>query len=214
MCPNLFEIYHTEFVQYIKDEQVRKNRNHVLNRQRKEKLDDEPKIPQYYGVNVGRGKISLANTRSTLLMEFMYTRGGMTQAVIGDVFDINQSNVSRHIRHVRRFLNQSWTRPEDIAKQISKCRTLAELREWIPRLETAIDGTHFEIDIPSDDELEELARSGKLRKHTCVIVLQTSQVFTEKGKWEVFVHGAIGSGGSGGGGSGGISPINDSKRSR
>ena len=116
------------------------------------------------GVNVGRGKISLANTRSTLLMEFMYTRGGMTQAVIGDVFDINQSNVSRHIRHVRRFLNQSWTRPEDIAKQISKCRTLAELREWIPRLETAIDGTHFEIDIPSDDELEELARSGKLRE--------------------------------------------------
>ncbi len=175
MTPNLFALYEKEYKQYIKDESIRERRNDQLNKRRKEKLDGEPKIPQYSGVNVGRGKVSVLSTTAVMLMEFMSTRAGMTQDVIGSIFDMSQSNVSRHTRHVRRFLNQSWTRPIDIADQISKCKTLQDLREWIPRLKTAIDGTHFIIDIPSDSQLETWSRSGKLKKHTCVILVMVNK---------------------------------------
>lgn len=135
---------------------------------------------------VGGGRKAKLSLERQLLVVLMYYRLYVTQILLGYLFDLDDSNVSRLIGELRPMLQAVLPLPVQetllFAKPKKRIGSLEELLEKHPELEEVlVDATEQELQKPKDKARHKSRYSGKKKRHT----LKTQVTSTPGG---LFVH--------------------------
>ena len=107
--------------------------------------------------------------RHALLMCLLRLKDNPTQGTLEAFFGIDQSTVSRYLQFCNRMLAKILPTPHRISREISKCKTADELKEFIPGKNARtilVDGTHIPVRRSGDAERKNSTYSGKKKTHT------------------------------------------------
>ena len=107
--------------------------------------------------------------RHALLMCLLRLKDNPTQGTLEAFFGIDQSNVCRYLQFCNRMLEKILPIPRKISKAISECKTVKELKEFIPGRGAGtllVDGTHIPVRRSGDKERRKETYSGKKKRHT------------------------------------------------
>jgi hypothetical protein len=97
----------------------------------------------------------------------MYYRLYLTHTLSGFLFDLDQSNVYRDIRHIEPLVKKSIPLPEKRYNLTKRLRTIEEVEKYFPEFKAFIDATEQEIQRPKDNKKKKEYYSGKKKKrHT------------------------------------------------
>lgn len=132
---------------------------------------------------VGGGRKAKLALEDQLLVVLMYYRLYLTQILLGYLFDLDDSNVSRVIGRVRPWLLEVLPLPvqerllfaRDESKESKRISTLEELLKRHPEFkEVLIDATEQETPKPRDRVKRKGNYSGKKKRHTLKTQVTTS----------------------------------------
>jgi len=115
---------------------------------------------------IGAGRPFKLSLKERMLMLLMYYRLYITYALIGYLFDLDQSNVYRNIALIEPVLKTCIPIPENMTKRARKIGTIEELLELFPEMKAFIDATEQEIPRPKNKRRQKNYYSGKKKKHT------------------------------------------------
>lgn len=124
---------------------------------------------------IGAGHPFTLSVSDRLLMTLIYWRVYLTQGLLGFLFDLDDSNVSREIRRMRQVLLQvlpvpsrdTNLIPSPIANTSRRSSTLQELLEQHPEWEELlIDATEHPVFRPKNRLARRQRYSGKRKRHT------------------------------------------------
>ena len=107
--------------------------------------------------------------RHALLMCLLRLKDNPTQGTLEAFFGIDQSNVCRYLQFCNRMLEKILPTPRKISEEISRCKTVKELKEFIPGRGAGtllVDGTHIPVRRSGDKERRKETYSGKKKRHT------------------------------------------------
>ncbi len=124
------------------------------------------RVPQCSDTEFGQGKVCMVTLRHILFLALAYMTTGLTQDRLGSHFSISQPTISRYVAYVQKFLPIFFASTGGFSKAIKNCKTIKELKEWIPNLELFGDCTESFINVPTDEELNEDYYSGYKHHHT------------------------------------------------
>jgi hypothetical protein len=145
-------------------------------RQHRERLlKAHPKRERGFG---GGRKPELETLEDQLLLTLVWLRLYSVYLILEYLFSIDESTVSRTIRHILPLLRDRFTLPERLPRK--KIRTLEELRALLPHIDLAGllgDATEQPILRPTDGRRRRPFHSGKKRRFTAKTQIAT----TEKG---------------------------------
>lgn len=127
---------------------------------------------------VGAGNHFKLTVRDRFLMLLMYYRLYITHTLSGFLFDLDQSNVYRDIRHIEPLVKRCIPLPERLYNIIRRLRTVEEVKKYFPEFKAFIDVTEQEIQRPKDKNKERNYYSGKKKKHT----VKTQYMVNKEGK--------------------------------
>jgi DDE superfamily endonuclease/Helix-turn-helix of DDE superfamily endonuclease len=97
----------------------------------------------------------------------MYYRLYITHTLSGFLFDLDQSNVYRDIRHIEPLVKRCIPLPERLYNITRRLRTVQEVEQYFPEFKAFIDVTEQEIQRPKDKNRKKRNYySGKKKKHT------------------------------------------------
>ncbi len=86
--------------------------------------------------------------RHALLMCLIHFKGNRTQKDLAAFFGIDQSSVCDYLKFCKKILGTILPTPHRISKEISKCKTASDLKEFIPGNGAGVilvDGTHIPV---------------------------------------------------------------------
>lgn len=101
-----------------------------------------------------------------LLMLLMYYRLYITYALLGFLFNLDQSNIQRNIAYIQPLFKQFLPIPKRMLERDKKVQTFEELLLLYPQLRVVVDATEQAIPRPSDKEEQRCCYSGKKKRHT------------------------------------------------
>jgi DDE superfamily endonuclease/Helix-turn-helix of DDE superfamily endonuclease len=127
---------------------------------------------------VGAGNHFKLTVRDRFLMLLMYYRLYITHTLSGFLFDLDQSNVYRDIRHIEPLVKRCIPLPERLYNIIRRLRTVEEVKKYFPEFKAFIDVTEQEIQRPKDKNKKRNYYSGKKKKHT----VKTQYMVNKEGK--------------------------------
>ena len=127
---------------------------------------------------VGAGNHFKLTVRDRFLMLLMYYRLYITHTLSGFLFNLDQSNVYRDIRHIEPLVKRCIPLPERLYNIIRRLRTVEEVKKYFPEFKAFIDVTEQEIQRPKDKNKERNYYSGKKKKHT----VKTQYMVNKEGK--------------------------------
>jgi len=127
----------------------------------KERLDRDDRIRA-----VGGGRKFKLVLRDRFLMLLIYYRTYITYALLGFLFDVNQSTICRDIKHIEPLVRECIPIPEKMEEGINKIGKVEELLEFFPEMEAFVDATEQEIPKPKDKQKNKDYYSGKKKRHT------------------------------------------------
>ena len=107
--------------------------------------------------------------RHALLMALLRFKDNPTQGTLEAFFGIDQSTVCRYLQFCNKMLKGILPTPERISKDISKCRTVKEVKKLVPGKNAGtllVDGTHIRVDRPEDKDERKKTYTGKKKNHT------------------------------------------------
>ncbi len=104
--------------------------------------------------------------RHALLMSLMRKYGNPTQEQLAAFFGIDQSTVCRYLRYCDMIFLKMLPTPNAVSRRIRNTRTIEELKGLVPDLAVIVDGTHIDIQRPTDKEPRKEAYSGKKKSFT------------------------------------------------
>lgn len=116
--------------------------------------------------DIGGGRKFTYPLAEQLLMLLMYYRLYATYALLGFLFDVDETTILRNINHIGPLFEQFLPLPEKIIPMASKLKTMAELLRWYPQLRVVIDATEQCIPRPKDKDKQRFYYSGKKKRHT------------------------------------------------
>ncbi len=90
--------------------------------------------------------------RHALLMSLMRKYGNPTQEQLAAFFGIDQSTVCRYLRYCDMIFLKILPTPDAVSRKIRNTRTIEGIREIVPDLTVIVDGTHIDIQRPTDKE--------------------------------------------------------------
>lgn len=128
--------------------------------------------------NVGAGNHFKLTVRDRFLMLLMYYRLYITHTLSGFLFDLDQSNVYRDIRHIEPLVKRCIPLPERLYNITRRLRTVEEVKKYFPEFKAFIDVTEQEIQRPKDKNKKRNYYSGKKKKHT----VKTQYMVNKEGK--------------------------------
>ena len=127
---------------------------------------------------VGAGNHFKLTVRDRFLMLLMYYRLYITHTLSGFLFDLDQSNVYRDIRHIEPLVKRCIPLPERLYNITRRLRTVEEVEKYFPEFKVFIDVTEQEIQRPGDKNKKRNYYSGKKKKHT----VKTQYMVNKEGK--------------------------------
>ena len=127
---------------------------------------------------VGAGNHFKLTLRDRFLMLLMYYRLYITHILSGFLFDLDQSNVYRDIRHIEPLVKRCIPLPERLYNITRRLRTVEEVKKYFPEFKAFIDVTEQEIQRPKDKNKKRNYYSGKKKKHT----VKTQYMVNKEGK--------------------------------
>ena len=127
---------------------------------------------------VGAGNHFKLTLRDRFLMLLMYYRLYITHTLSGFLFDLDQSNVYRDIRHIEPLVKRCIPLPERLYNITRRLRTVEEVKKYFPEFKAFIDVTEQEIQRPKDKNKKRNYYSGKKKKHT----VKTQYMVNKEGK--------------------------------
>jgi hypothetical protein len=127
---------------------------------------------------VGAGNHFKLTVRDRFLMLLMYYRLYITHTLSGFLFDLDQSNVYRDIRHIEPLVKRCIPLPERLYNITRRLRTVEEVKKYFPEFKAFIDVTEQEIQRPKDKNKKRNYYSGKKKKHT----VKTQLMVNNEGK--------------------------------
>ena len=108
--------------------------------------------------------------RHALLMYLLRLKDNPTQGTLEAFFGIDQSTVCRYLQFCGKMLKETLPTPDRISKAMSKCKTVKEIKEFVPGRRGAgtllVDGTHIRVDRPGEKEERKKTYTGKKKNHT------------------------------------------------
>ena len=116
--------------------------------------------------NIGAGRHFNHPLKDRLLMLLMYYRMYTTYDMLGMIFDLNKSNVSRNIRYLESAVKQSIPIPAKKYADSKKVTNIAQLQKFFPEFIAITDGTEQSIPRPKSKRKRKTHYSGKKKKHT------------------------------------------------
>lgn len=121
--------------------------------------------------SIGAGGTFKLALEERVFMRLFALRVYPTWALLGFLFDLDESNAFRDARITRAFLSEHIPLPEQVRKQ--RIRSLEALLEQVPELRVLIDGTEQAIQRPKEKEQRKRSYSGK--KKRCTVKTQVVQ---------------------------------------
>lgn len=126
---------------------------------------------------IGGGRPFKLELNDRLLMLLVYYRLYITYALSSFLFDLDQSNVWRDIKHIEPLVKRCIPLPKKVHRRIRRIGTLEELEEYFPELKAFLDATEQEIPRPKNKRRRKSHYSGKKKKHT----VKTQLIINKKG---------------------------------
>ena len=111
------------------------------------------------------GNRCLLERRSVLLLALMRKRAGMTQDMLGVLFDVDQFTVSRYLKFADIILDKILPTAKKMTSLITKAKAEEELRRFVPEKILKVDGTEVPRQRPTDKEARK-TYSGKKKRFT------------------------------------------------
>jgi hypothetical protein len=127
---------------------------------------------------VGAGNHFKLQVRDRFLMLLVYYRMYITHTLSGFLFDLDQSNIYRDIRHIEPLVKQCIPLPEKLYNLTRRLRTVEEVEKYFPEFKAFIDATEQEIQKPKDKMRKKYYYSGKKKRHT----VKTQLMVNKKGE--------------------------------
>ena len=115
---------------------------------------------------VGAGNHFKLQVRDRFLMLLVYYRMYITHTLSGFLFDLDQSNIYRDIRHIEPLVKQCIPLPQKLYNLTRRLRTVEEVEKYFPEFKAFIDVTEQEIQRPKDNKKKREYYSGKKKRHT------------------------------------------------
>ncbi len=116
--------------------------------------------------DIGAGRPFDLSIQDKLVMLLVYYRLNLTCELIGHLFGLDQSNVSRNIRYLEPAVRKSIPIPSKLYADSKKISNMQQLQEFFPELIVMTDGTEQQIPRPKDRTKRKTHYSGKKKRHT------------------------------------------------
>ena len=130
---------------------------------------------------IGAGRKFQRSVKDRMLMALMYYRLYVVNELLGYLFGLDQSTISRDVKCIEPVIKSCIPIPEKMTKKTRRIGTLEELLELFPEMKAFIDATEQEIPRPKNKRRRKNYYSGKKKKHT----VKTQIMVNKKG---VIVH--------------------------
>jgi len=114
----------------------------------------------------GAGRHFKLLLQDRILMCLVHLRLNLTCTVMSYLFDLNESNVSRNIDHIKGLLKDELPEPAKLMAAQKKINSVEELFRLYPGLKVIVDGTEQPIERPKNPEKQKTYYSGKKKRHT------------------------------------------------
>jgi len=115
---------------------------------------------------IGAGRKFKRSVQDRMLMALMYYRLYITNELLGYLFDLDQSTISRDVKYIELVIKSCIPIPEKMTKRTRKIGTMEELLELFPEMKAFIDATEKEIPRPKNKRRRRNYYSGKKKRHT------------------------------------------------
>lgn len=149
----LYQTIETKYEEYETERLDRADRKRAVGQERKFKLE-------------------LLNR---LIMLLVYYRLYITYSLTGFLFDLDQSNVHRNIKHLEPLVKKCIPLPKRVHKKTKKIGDLEELMNYFPDMKAFLDATEQEIPRPKNKRRRKSYYSGKKKRHTVKTQLITNK---------------------------------------
>ncbi len=113
-------------------------------------------------------------------MLLIYYRLYITFSLTGFLFDLDQSNVHRNIKHLEPLVKGCIPLPKKVHKMTKKIDDIGELLKYFPEMKAFLDATEQEIPRPKNKRRRRNYYSGKKKRHT----VKTQVMVNKKGEME------------------------------
>ncbi len=123
----------------------------------------------------GPGNRCKLSYRHAFLLALMRKRGNLIQEQLAAFFGIDQSTVCRYIKFSDIIFLEILPTPYKISQKIRNTCTIEDLMKIVPDLTVAVDGTHIDIQRPTDREPRKEAYSGKKKSFTRNVQVMTNK---------------------------------------
>jgi len=115
---------------------------------------------------IGAGRKFKRSVQDRMLMVLMYYRLYITNELLGYLFDLDQSTISRDVKYIEPVIKSCIPIPEKMTKKTRRIGTIEELLELFPEMKAFLDATEQEIPRPKNKRRRKNYYSGKKKKHT------------------------------------------------
>ncbi|MDA1193139.1 MAG: transposase, partial [Candidatus Poribacteria bacterium] len=119
---------------------------------------------------IGGGARYTLSLPDRLLMTLCYHRLYVTQAMLGYLFNLDESNICRNLQELRPLLRDALPTPERVLSRIletaKRIGTPEELFEKFPELKTIVDATEQPIPRPKNRKKRDAHYSGRRKRTT------------------------------------------------
>jgi len=115
---------------------------------------------------IGAGRKFKRSIQDRMLMALMYYRLYVSNELLGYLFDLDQSTISRDVKYIEPVIKSCIPIPEEMTKRTRRIGTIEELLELFPEMKAFIDTTEQEIPRPKNKRRRKNYYSGKKKKHT------------------------------------------------
>ena len=130
------------------------------------KITEEKRLSKNRKRDIGAGHRFDLSLKDRILMLLMYYRMYTTYDMLGMIFDLDKSNVSRDIKYLEPAVKYSIPIPTKKYADSKKIKTIQELQESFPELIAITDGTEQPIPRPKNKHKRKTHYSGKKKRHT------------------------------------------------
>ncbi|VUT23770.1 MAG: hypothetical protein MASP_00168 [Candidatus Methanolliviera sp. GoM_asphalt] len=146
--------------------------------------------------DIGQGRKFKLDLIDRLLMLLVYYRLYITYTLAGFLFNLDQSNVYRNIKHLEPLVKECIPLPDRVHKATKKIKNLEELLKYFPEMKAFLDATEQEIPRPKNKRRRKSYYSGKKKRHTVktqiitnkdgLIIHKTGHVHGRKHDYDLF----------------------------
>ena len=126
---------------------------------------------------IGQGRNFNLELIDRLVMLLVYYKLYASLMLVGFLFNLDQSNIYRDIKHLEPLVQRCIPLPKKVYKRAKKIGTIEELLKYYPEAKAFIDATEQEIQRPKNKRRRKSYYSGKKKRHT----VKTQLMVNKKG---------------------------------